>query len=53
LKISTEKRLLDDEDDDLPNWARELDPNQWPDEIENHLTFGKTNKNFVYKTSFE
>jgi hypothetical protein len=42
LKISIEKRLLDDEEADLPKWARVLDPKQWPEEIQNHLTFGET-----------
>jgi hypothetical protein len=42
LKISIEKRLLDNEEADLPKWARVLDPNQWPEEIQNHLTFCET-----------
>jgi hypothetical protein len=42
LKMSIEKRLLDDEEADLPKWARVVDPKQWPEEIQNHLTFGKT-----------
>jgi hypothetical protein len=31
LKISIEKRLLDDEEAGLPKWARVLDPKQWPE----------------------
>jgi hypothetical protein len=42
LKISTEKRLLDDEEADLLKWAQVLDPKQWPEEIQNHLAFGET-----------
>jgi hypothetical protein len=34
LKISIEKSLLDNEEADLPK--------QWPEEIQNHLTFGET-----------
>jgi histidyl-tRNA synthetase len=34
--------LLDDEEADLPKWARVLDLKQWPEEIQNHLTFGET-----------
>jgi hypothetical protein len=41
-KISIEKRLLDDQEDDLPKWARVLDPKQWSEDIQNHLTFGET-----------
>jgi hypothetical protein len=42
LKISIEKRLLDDEEADLLKWAQVLDPKQWLEEIQNHLTFGET-----------
>jgi hypothetical protein len=42
LKISIEKRLFDDEEADLPKWARVLDPKQWPEEIQNYLAFGET-----------
>jgi hypothetical protein len=34
--------LLDDEETDLPKWTRALDPKEWPEEIQNHLTFGET-----------
>ncbi|XP_030046369.1 E3 SUMO-protein ligase KIAA1586-like [Microcaecilia unicolor] len=42
LKIFIAKRLLDDEEADLPKWAKVLDPKQWPEDIQKHLTFGET-----------
>jgi hypothetical protein len=41
LKESVEQRLLVTEDADLANWARVLDPKQWPDDIDTYLTLGE------------
>ncbi|XP_065675613.1 E3 SUMO-protein ligase KIAA1586-like [Hydra vulgaris] len=42
LKESIEKRLLADKDLELAQWARILDQNHWPDNINNQVTFRET-----------
>lgn len=41
LHESIENRLLDCEDANLAQWARVLDQTQWPDDVQEQLTFGE------------
>jgi hypothetical protein len=41
LKTSIEKRLLNNDDVELANWARVLDRDNWPQDVSNHLPFGE------------
>lgn len=42
LKESIEKRLLSDEDIELPQWAKVLYPENWPNNIRENFTYGET-----------
>jgi hypothetical protein len=44
FKTSMEKRLLNNDDVELANWAGVLDRDNWPQDVCNYLTFGENKK---------
>ena len=38
---SIENRLIDSEDADIAEWARVLEQNRWPTDVQDNLTFGE------------